>query len=217
VCSASAAAVTRQAAVLIVAIAALAAAVEWRMGRPLTYRHGPVRLWSGDVSSDQNSQQIADPYTFTHFEHGALFYGLTWLVMRGASLGTRSVAAIAIEAAWEAYENTDAVIERYRTETISLGYYGDSVINSLADIAACLFGFLLTWRLPRRVTVGWIVAVEVILALWIRDNLFLNILMLVRPVDAVRQWQMGATPSLGIRSARGSATRRIQLLRFEAC
>jgi uncharacterized protein DUF2585 len=178
-------------AVLIVAIAALAAAVEWRMGRPLTYRNGPVRLWSGDVRSDQNSQQIADPYTFTHFEHGALFYGLTWLVLRGASLGTRAVAAIAIEAAWEGYENTDAVIERYRTETISLGYYGDSVINSLADIAACLIGFLLTWRLPRRVTVGWIVAVEVILALWIRDNLFLNILMLVRPLDVVRQWQMG--------------------------
>ena len=84
------------------------------------------------------------------------------------------------------------MIERYRTETISLGYYGDSVINSLADIAACLFGFLLTWRLPRRVTVGWIVAVEVILALWILDNLFLNILMLVRPLDVVRQWQMGA-------------------------
>ena len=163
------------------------------MGRPLTYRHGPVRLWSGNVQSDQNSQQIADPYTFTHFEHGALFYGLTWLVMRGASVGSRAVTAVAIEAAWEAYENTDAVIERYRTETISLGYYGDSIINSLADIAACLIGFFLAWRLPTRVTVGWIVAVELILAFWIRDNLFLNILMLVRPLDAVRQWQMGAT------------------------
>jgi hypothetical protein len=112
---------SRPAAILIVAIVALTAAVESQMGRPLTYRHGPVRLWSGNVQSDQNSQQIADPYTFTHFEHGALFYGLTWLVMRGASLGTRAVAAIAIEAAWEGYENTDAVIERYRTETISLG------------------------------------------------------------------------------------------------
>jgi len=184
---------SRPAAILIVAIVALAAAVESQMGRPLTYRHGPVRLWSGNVQSDQNSQQIADPYTFTHFEHGALFYGLTWLVMRGASVVSRAVTAVAIEAAWEVYENTDAVIERYRTETISLGYYGDSIINSLADIAACLIGFFLAWRLPTRVTVGWIVAVELILAFWIRDNLFLNILMLVRPLDAVRQWQMGAT------------------------
>jgi Protein of unknown function (DUF2585) len=183
---------SRPAAILIVAIVALAAAVESQMGRPLTYRHGPVRLWSGNVQSDQNSQQIADPYTFTHFEHGALFYGLTWLVMRGASLGSRAVTAVAIEAAWEAYENTDAVIERYRTETISLGYYGDSIINSLADIAACLIGFFLAWRLPTRMTVAWIVAIEVILAFWIRDNLFLNILMLVRPLDAVRQWQMSA-------------------------
>ena len=183
---------TGPAAALIIATVALAAAVELQMGRPLTYRHGPVRLWSGDVQSDQNSQQIADPYTFTHFEHGALFYGLTWVVMRGASLGTRAVTAVAIEAAWEAYENTDGVIERYRTETISLGYYGDSVVNSLADIAACLIGFFLAWRLPTRMTVAWIIAVEVILAFWIRDNLFLNVLMLVRPVDAVRRWQMGA-------------------------
>ena len=137
--------------------------------------------------------------------------------MRGASLGTRAVAAIAIEAVWEAYENTDAVIERYRTETISLGYYGDSVINSLADIAACLFGFLLTWRLPRRVTVGWIVAVEVILALWIRDNLFLNILMLVRPLDVVRQWQMGATPVTSVRGALTARSRARETATAERC
>ena len=184
---------SRPAAVLIVAIVAFAAAVEWQMGRPFAYGHGPVRLWSGNVQSDQNSQQVADPYTFTHFEHGAIFYGLTWLVMRGASLGTRTVTAIAIEAGWEAYENTDAVIERYRTETISLGYYGDSIVNSIADIVACLIGFLLAWRLPARLTVAWIVVIEVILAVWIRDNLFLNILMLVRPLDAVRQWQLNPT------------------------
>jgi hypothetical protein len=176
----------------MLAIVASAAVVEWQMGRPFTYRHGPVRLWSGHVQSDQNSQQIADPYTFTHLEHGAIFYGLTWLAMRGTSLATRAVTAIAIEAAWEGYENTDAVIERYRTETISLGYYGDSIVNSLADIGACLIGFLLAWRLPTRMTVAWVVAIEVILAFWIRDNLFLNILMLVRPLDAVRQWQVNA-------------------------
>ena len=175
----------------IAAVALAAALCELYMGRPLAYRHGPVRLWSGDIRSDQNSQQIADPYTFTHFEHGALFYGLTALTIRRAPVGVRALAAIALEAVWEVYENTDAVIERYRTETISLGYYGDSVVNSVADIAACLAGFLLAWKLPRNATIAWVVAVELLLALWIRDNLTLNLVMLLRPVAAVRRWQMG--------------------------
>jgi hypothetical protein len=183
--------VTTKSLAIIAAIVAAAAIVEFRMGRPVKYRHGPIRLWSGDVHSDQNSQQIADPYTFTHFEHGAIFYGATSL-LGIRSLGTRAIVAIAIEAVWEIYENTDQVIERYRTETISLGYYGDSIVNSTADIAACLFGFILAWRLPKAATVAWVVTVEVILALWIRDNLALNILMLLRPIDAVRRWQLGA-------------------------
>jgi len=95
-----------------------------------------------------------------------------------------------LEAALEVYENTDQVINRYRAETISLGYYGDSIINSLADMLACAAGLVLAWRLPRRVTVAWIIAVELILAFWIRDNLTLNIIMLIHPVDAIRAWQM---------------------------
>lgn len=175
----------------IVAIAVVAALCELYMGRPLAYRRGPVRFWSGDVQSDQNSQQMADPYTFTHFEHGALFYGLTAVTLRRAPLGVRALIAVAIEAVWEVYENTDAVIERYRTETISLGYYGDSVVNSAADILACVIGFFLTWKLPRSATIAWMVAVEILLALWIRDNLTLNIIMLVRPVAAIKRWQLG--------------------------
>ena len=174
---------------VMAAIIAIAALLELAMGRPATYAKGPIRLWSGDIRSDQNSQQIADPYTVTHVVHGALFYGLTALLFR-APVGVRAITATTVEAAWEAYENTDQVINRYRTETISLGYYGDSIINSVADMLACVAGFFLTRRLPTRATVIWVVAAELILAFWIHDNLTLNILMLIRPVDAIRRWQM---------------------------
>ncbi|MGE3707879.1 MAG: DUF2585 family protein, partial [Vicinamibacterales bacterium] len=166
--------------------------LERMMGRPFTYRNGPVRLWSGDISSDQNSQQVADPYTFTHVTHGVLFYGVTRVALPFASRPVRMLVSLALEGAWEAYENTDTVIERYRAVTIALGYYGDSVLNSVADMLACLVGFWLTARAPRRVTVAWVIAVELALAFWIRDNLTLNLLMLISPIEAVRQWQAGA-------------------------
>jgi Protein of unknown function (DUF2585) len=175
--------------VAVVAMIVITGAIERQMGRPLTYRRGPVRVWSGDITSDQNSQQIADPYTFTHLTHGALFYGLTSLALPSASLGLRLLSTIALEGAWESYENTRTVIERYRAATISLGYYGDSVLNSICDILACAIGFWLTARLPRGATLGWVVASEVLLALWIRDNLTLNILMLVYPIPAIKAWQ----------------------------
>jgi len=177
--------------VAAVLLTLLTGRLERQMGRPLTYRNGPVRLWSGDISSDQNSQQVADPYTFTHVTHGALFYALTSLVLPAASVGPRFVLAVGLEGAWEAYENTRTVIERYRAVTISLGYYGDSVLNSVCDIVACMIGFWLTARLPRAATIAWIVAVEIVLAFWIRDNLTLNILMLIYPLDAIRTWQAG--------------------------
>ena len=116
----------------------------------------------------------------------------TVLVLGSPPIAVCAIVAITLEAAWEVYENTDQVINRYRAATISLGYFGDSVINSFADMLACLAGVLLAWRLPTMVTVAWVVAVEVILAIWIRDNLTLNIIMLIHPVDAIRAWQMGA-------------------------
>ncbi len=182
-----------RASVLVVSlVVCLMVVLELEMGRPLTYRSGPVRLWTGDVQSDQNSQQIADPYTFTHVVHGAAFYGLTRLTLGAAPLAVRAVVAITLEAAWEALENTDMVINRYRSATVSLGYYGDSALNSFADVLACLIGFLLARRLPRSATITWVVLVEVVLAFWIRDNLTLNILMLIHPIKAIQQWQLGA-------------------------
>jgi hypothetical protein len=175
----------------IFAIVLVVMAAELGMGRTPTYRHGPVRLWSGDITSDENSQQIADPYTFTHVVHGAAFYGATHLAFGSRAVMVRLVVTLGIEAAWEIYENTDAVIERYRTATLALGYYGDSVLNSVCDILACGFGFWLTRKLPARATVAWVVLVEVALAVTIRDNLTLNILMLVRPIAAIKRWQLG--------------------------
>ena len=177
--------------IAVAVIVLLTGLLERQMGRPLTYRNGPVRVWSGDVSSDQNSQQATDPYTFTHVTHGALFYGVSSVLMPSASLGLRLIAIVGAEGAWEAYENTRTVIERYRAVTISLGYYGDSVLNSACDILACALGFWLTARLPRWATISWIVVVEIVLAVWIRDNLTLNILMLIFPLDAIRTWQAG--------------------------
>ena len=183
---------TRNAGIVMVLAVCLMVALELGMGRPLAYKAGPVRLWAGDINSDQNSQQLTDPYTLTHVVHGAVFYGLTRLAMGAAPVAIRAIVAITVEASWEVLENTDMVVNRYRAATIALGYYGDSVTNSVTDVLACFIGFLLAWRLPRSVTIAWVVLIEVILAIWIRDNLTLNILMLLHPVAAIRQWQMGA-------------------------
>ena len=176
---------------VVIALVVLTASLEIGMGRSLTYTNGPVRLWVGDVNSDQNSQQLIDPYSFTHVVHGALFYALTRGVMGPASVGARTAVAVALESAWEAYENTDTVINRYRSVTIALGYFGDSVTNSMVDIVACLIGFVLAYRLPWRWTVAWVVVTEIALALTIRDNLTLNIIMLIRPIEAIKRWQQG--------------------------
>jgi hypothetical protein len=177
---------------IVCLIVCTTAFLEWRMGRPLTYRHGPVRFWSGNTRSDQNSQQVADPYTFTHVIHGAALYGLTRIALGPASMGLKAIAAVALESSWEAYENTDTVVDRYRKATVSVGYYGDSVINSAFDILASVLGLLLAAKLPRAATWSWVIAIEVLLAFWIRDNLTLNIVMLLHPFEFIRLWQLGA-------------------------
>ena len=176
---------------IAVAVVALGAWLLVAMGRPLTYGHGPVRLWSSDVQSDQNSQQLADPYTFTHVTHGVVLFWLVGLVGQSLPPGTRAILALALECAWEVLENTDLVIQRYRAATVSLGYYGDSVLNSIGDVSAAAIGCALAAWLPVWPLVAGIVIVEATLVLWIRDNLTLNILMLLRPIDALRRWQMG--------------------------
>jgi hypothetical protein len=169
----------------------LGAAAELSMGRQLWGVSGKPGLWSGDIWSEHNSQYVIDPYTLTHLTHGIVFYGLLSLVLKNLPVSTRLLVATGIESAWEVVENSAPVIERYRAETISLNYYGDSVVNSLGDILACILGFFLASRLPKRATIIGTIALEILLAVIIRDNLTLNILMLIRPNRIVRMWQLG--------------------------
>jgi uncharacterized protein DUF2585 len=164
---------------------------EMTLGRSPWGPSGSPGLWTSDVWGPENSQRLADPYTFTHILHGAGFYGLLRVVASAQPVGTRAVAAVILESAWEIVENSDLVIERYRTTTASQGYSGDSILNSVGDILACLLGFGLTARLPTRVTVLGAIGIEIWLAAWIRDGLVLNIVMLAYPINAVRLWQIG--------------------------
>jgi hypothetical protein len=176
---------------LVLGTAALAAAVLYWMGRVPICECGTVKLWHGAVVSSENSQHLSDWYTPSHIVHGFLFYGASWLLLRRIGFWPRLALATLVEVAWEVIENTDAVIQRYREATIALDYYGDSVINSVADIAAMWLGFWLASRLPVWLSVVLVLAMELFVGWMIRDNLALNVLMLLWPLESVKAWQAG--------------------------
>jgi len=177
--------------VALAMVAVMAAILLW-MGRPAICTCGEVKLWVGEVHGPDNSQHLADWYTPSHIIHGFLFYLLGWAVLRRNPPGDRLIGAVLIEAGWELLENSRWVIDRYRESTMALGYNGDSVINSVADLLWMILGFGIARRLPVWGTVALALAFELLTLAVIRDNLTLNVLMLVAPVDAIAQWQAGA-------------------------
>ncbi len=181
----------RTAILATLAIVVATAAIELGMGRIPMCKCGYVKPWHGVVMSAENSQHLSDWYTFSHIIHGMAFYAILWIWARRLPLGARFVTAVGLEAAWEVLENTPMVINRYRETTIALDYFGDSVLNSVADIGAMMAGFWLASLAPVAFSLGLAVAMEVFVAFMIRDNLTLNIIMLVYPVDAIKRWQGG--------------------------
>ncbi len=179
----------RHAALIIAGLIALQAAVLFALGRPPICTCGTVKLWHGVVQSSENSQHIFDWYSFTHVLHGFWLYFFGWFFLRKWPVVARLVLAVVLEAGWEILENTNFVIDRYRAATISLDYYGDSIVNSVGDAVSMMTGFALARLFPLWASVGAVIVIEVGLIFLIRDNLFLNVLMLIYPIDGIRAWQ----------------------------
>lgn len=159
-------------------------------GRMFLCSCGEFKLWIGDTCSSNNSQQLFDPYSFTHILHGFLLFWLIALLLRKLAPLSQLWLALTLEAAWEVFENTRFVIDRYRTETAALGYQGDTIVNSYGDLACAVIGFLVAQRLGLRRSVILFVLLELVLLLWIHDGLMLQILMLVHPIEWLKAWQM---------------------------
>lgn len=159
------------------------------MGRVPICDCGTVKLWHGVANSSGNSQHLTDWYTPSHVLHGLVFYAVLQGLLPRVAIGWRFFLATLVEAGWELAENTDMVIERYRAVTISLNYYGDAVVNSVGDMAAMMLGFGLARVLPVRLSVALFIGTEALTIWFIRDGLIFNVLMLVWPIEALRQWQ----------------------------
>jgi hypothetical protein len=179
----------RTAHILTVFIIAATAAWLLYIGREPICKCGYVKLWHGQTMTSENSQHIADWYTPSHILHGILFYWTLWAFARRLSVPWRLTIATLVECAWEIIENSDAIIERYRAVTISLDYFGDSVLNTVADVLAMVVGFWFARFAPVWVSVAVVIGFEVLTAIIIRDGLALNVIMLLYPLDAVLQWQ----------------------------
>lgn len=177
-------------ALIVLAILTIQASWLYIDGRIPMCECGTIKLWSGSLMSE-NSQHIADWYTLSHIIHGFLFYWLLAVIAPKAPLGLRLAMAVGVEAVWELVENSNFIIERYRANTSSVDYFGDSIVNSVSDTVAALIGFLLAAKLPTKITVALALFFEVLALIIIRDNLTLNVIMLLHPFEFIKQWQTG--------------------------
>lgn len=173
----------------LLVVFALVALIEYSSGRSIFGPDGKFGFWDGNIWGSENSQRVADAYSFSHIIHGLLFYGFLWLVARKIPLQYRFLIALVIEGGWELLENSPIIINRYREATISLGYVGDSILNSVSDVGMMAIGFCIARTVRIWVSIAIIVIFEVGCLLWVRDNLTLNVLMLVHPVESIKSWQ----------------------------
>ena len=176
---------------LMLCAVAVAVIAENFEGRVWWCQAGDYLPWSWDIWSTHNSQHIIDPYSFTHILHGVLEFWLIGLVFKKVPLAWRLLIAVMIESSWEIAENSTYVIQRYREATISLDYFGDSIINSISDITACATGFVIAYKLRFWKSLAIFLATEMVLIFWIRDSLLINIVMLIYPIEAIKHWQIG--------------------------
>ena len=180
--------------ILSVVISIVMAFVLWVQGRIWWCKSGDWAIYINQAwGSSHTSQHLFDPYTFTHILHGVLFFWITGFAFKNLSIGWRFFIAAAAEAAWEVFENSSYIIEKYRENTASLDYFGDSITNSVGDVVACGIGFWIAHKVGWWRSLIFFVLIEVALLLWIRDSLLLNILMLIYPLDGIKHWQMGSS------------------------
>ena len=152
---------------------------------------GDVLLWVGDAFSNENSQQLLDPYSFSHFLHGVIFFFILKYAFRNFSLESRFVASVMMEGCWEMLENSAIIINRYRDATAALGYNGDTIYNSYGDLLSCSIGFIVARYVGLKLSILLFIAIELICLFWIKDNLTLNVIMLIYPIEGIKDWQLG--------------------------
>jgi hypothetical protein len=172
-----------------VIVFAVVGTIEFLSGRSILGPDGHFAWWDNNIWGNETSQRVADVYSFSHIIHGMLFYGFLWLVARRVPVKYRFLIALVAEGGWELLENSSFIINRYRQVTIGVTYFGDSILNSVSDIAMMALGFFIARWSKVWIVIVLIIAMELGCLWWVRDNLTLNVIMLVHPVQAIKNWQ----------------------------